>query len=51
MTKLDALKNCVWLECFAINHSSNKEEFSEAIKRLAEIQKYIGKLPNDEITD
>lgn len=48
MTKLEALKTCVWLECFAIDHSHGME-FYEAIRKISELQKYIGKLPDDEL--
>jgi hypothetical protein len=50
MTKIEALKTCVWLECFAMDYSPSQDEFTEAIRRLTEPQKYFSKLPNDEAT-
>ena len=47
MMKIDALKNCVWLENFVRDNSHGKAYY-EAIGKLMELQKYISELPDDE---
>jgi len=45
MNKLEALKICVWMECFAIDNSHGLDYF-EAIKKISELQKFIASLPD-----
>ena len=47
MTKLEALKTCVWLECFLTDHSYVPEVF-DVTEKMRDLQKYIASLPNDE---
>lgn len=47
MTKIEALKDCVWLECFAIDHSHGAD-YLEAIQKIRDLKTLIRSLPDDE---
>lgn len=48
MTKIEALKACVWLEGFIeFGDRQNIFEHLEALKRVREIQKLLAALPDE----
>ncbi|WP_164918912.1 hypothetical protein [Caproiciproducens sp. NJN-50] len=48
MTKLEALKACVWLECIVESgNRSNIFEREEAIKKIRGIQSMLARLPDE----